>query len=264
MEMAGKTVAVTGGANGIGRAIAEGFAARGARVAIGDLDGAKAAEVGEALGGVGMRLDAAREASMAGFLSVAERRLGPIDAFVSNAGVGVSDGPLWGAGSAPNGAWDLCWSVNVMATVYAARHLVPAMTTRGGGLFVVVASAAGLLHQVGDTPYSVTKHAAVALAEALAVAHGDAGLQVHCLCPEGVRTNLVKGIEHGSQGLSGYIEPKEVADALFAAIDAKQFRVTTHPNTEQYAAMRVAEPDRWLGGMRKIRRDLIARHGRPL
>ncbi|MFW6413420.1 MAG: SDR family NAD(P)-dependent oxidoreductase, partial [Oceanicaulis sp.] len=170
----------------------------------------------------------------------------------------------WGAGDAPNAAWQACWDVNVMASVYAARHLAKSMAARGG-VFVVTASAAGLLNQIGDAAYSATKAAAVSVAESLAIAHGDSGLSVHCLCPEGVNTPLVKGIEGGAQGLSGYIEADDVAKTLLAAIEAKRFLVTTHENTSQYAAMKGAERDRWVGGMRKLRRMLLeANGGRPL
>ncbi len=264
MDLAGKVVAITGGANGIGRALSEGFATRGARVAIGDLDGAGAAALAETLQGFGARLDVASEHGMSQFLAKTERALGPVDIVVSNAGVGVTDGPLWDAASAPNESWLTCWNVNLMASVYAARHTVPGMIARGGGVFIIVASAAGLLNQIGDAPYSVTKAAAVSFAESLAITHGDAGLQVHCVCPEGVRTNLIKGIEDGAQGLSGYIEPSAVAEAVFAGMDAGTFRIFTHPNTQEFAQLRLADADRWLGGMRKLRRSIIAKIGRPM
>jgi NAD(P)-dependent dehydrogenase (short-subunit alcohol dehydrogenase family) len=133
-----------------------------------------------------------------------------------------------------------------------------------GGVFVVTASAAGLLAQIGDAPYSATKAAAVSFAECLAITHGDAGLQVHCLCPEGVRTPLVEGMEGGAQGLSGYIEASAVADTLLAAMEDKRFLVTTHPNTLEYAAKKGAGRDRWVGGMRKLRRMVLeANNGRP-
>jgi NAD(P)-dependent dehydrogenase (short-subunit alcohol dehydrogenase family) len=264
VDWTSKTAIVTGGASGIGKALAEALHARGARVAIADLDRAAAETVGAACGGFGAAVDVGDEAQLVRFLNLVERRLGPVDAFFANAGLGVTDGPGWGAGSAPNAAWDLCWRVNVMHAVYAARHLIPGMTARGGGIFVVTASAAGFLNSIGDSAYTATKHAAVSFAESVAIAHGDEGIQAHVLAPEGVNTPLVKGIEHGAQGLSGYLEPELVARKTLEAIDDKRFRVFTHDNTADYAAMRVAEPDRWLGGMRKIRRELVKAHGRPL
>ncbi|MGJ3233098.1 MAG: SDR family NAD(P)-dependent oxidoreductase [Oceanicaulis sp.] len=263
MDFSGKTAVVTGGASGIGKAVAEALHARGAKLAIADMNGEGAAQAGAACGGFGERVDVTDEYALTRFLNKVERTLGPVDVYVSNAGIGVSDGPGWGAGDAPNASWEACWRVNVMASVYAARHLAKAMAARGG-IFVITASAAGLLAQIGDAPYSATKAAAVSFAENLAIAHGDDGLQVHCLCPEGVRTPLVEGIERGAQGLSGYIEASTVAEALLSAMEAKRFLVTTHENTSQYAAMKGAERDKWVGGMRKLRRMLLeANGGRP-
>jgi NAD(P)-dependent dehydrogenase (short-subunit alcohol dehydrogenase family) len=264
MDFSGKTAIVTGGASGIGKAVSEALHAAGAKVAIADMNADGAAKVGAACGGFGERVDVTDEHVLTRFINKVERTLGPVDVYISNAGIGVSDGPGWGAGDAPNAAWQACWDVNVMASVYAARHLAKSMATRRG-IFVVTASAAGLLAQIGDAPYSATKAAAVSFAENLAIAHGDAGLQVHCLCPEGVRTPLVEGIEGGAQGLSGYIEASVVAEKLLAAMDEKRFMVTTHENTAQYAAMKGAERDKWVGGMRKLRRMLVeANGGRPL
>lgn len=264
MDFSGKTAIVTGGASGIGKAVAEALHAAGAKVAIADMNADGAAKVGAACGGFGERVDVTDEHILTRFINKVERTLGPVDVFISNAGIGVSDGPGWGAGDAPNAAWQACWDVNVMASVYAARHLAKSMAERGG-IFVVTASAAGLLAQIGDAPYSATKAAAVSFAENLAIAHGDAGLQVHCLCPEGVKTPLVEGIEGGAQGLSGYIEASVVAEKLLAAMDERRFLVTTHDNTAQYAAMKGSERDKWVGGMRKLRRMLVeANGGRPL
>jgi len=264
MGFSGKVAVVTGAASGIGKAVAGALHARGARIAAADLDGAGAASVGEALGGFGARVDVSDEASLTRFLNLVERRLGPVDIYVSNAGIGVTDGPSWGAGDAPNAAWRACWDVNVMASVYAARHLARSMAARGGH-FVITASAAGLLAQIGDAAYSATKAAAISFAESLAITHGDDGLKVHCLCPEGVRTPLVEGIEGGAQGLGGYKEPEEVAETLLRAMDQGIFLVTTHEQTPQYAALKGAERDRWVGGMRKLRRMLVdSNNGRPM
>lgn len=264
MDLTGKTAIVTGAASGIGKAIAQALHARGARIAAIDLNGQGAEVTGAALGGLGARVDVTDEAALTRFINKTERTLGPVDIYISNAGIGVTDGPGWGAGDAANASWQACWDVNVMASVYAARHLARPMAARGGH-FLITASAAGLLSQIGDAPYSATKAAAVAFAESLAITHGDDGLIVHCLCPEGVRTPLVEGVEGGAQGLSGYIEASDVADAVLAAMAEKRFLITTHPNTAQYAAHKGGERDRWVAGMRKLRRQVMAsNHGRPM
>lgn len=263
MDLSGKIAIVTGGASGIGRAIADTLHGKGARVAIADLHANAADKAGQACGGFGQQVDVADEAQLTRFINAVERKLGPVDIYVSNAGLGVTDGPGWGAGDAPDASWQLCWDVNLMASVRAARHLARKIAAREGH-FVITASAAGLLAQIGDAPYSATKAAAVSFAESLAITHGDDGLKVHCLCPEGVRTPLVEGIEGGAQGLGGYLEPEEVAATLLDAMDANRFLVMTHEKTPDYVAMKGADRDRWVGGMRKLRRMLIEKLGRPM
>lgn len=263
MDWEGKVVAVTGGARGIGRALAEAALKRGAKVAICDLDGGQAVETAKAIGAVGAGVDVSDEAAVAAWITRTEGRLGPIDAYFSNAGVAGGDGPQFGAATAPNAAWEKAWQVNVMSSVYAARHLVPLMIQRGGGVFVVTASAAGYLNAIGDSAYSATKHAAVSFAESLAINHGDDGLQVACICPEGVKTAMTKGLENSAMAMSGFIEAVDVAEAAFTALAEKRFCVFTHASTGEYAAARVTAQDQWLGGMRKIRRGLIEATGRP-
>ncbi|WP_439632560.1 SDR family oxidoreductase [Glycocaulis sp.] len=263
MDLRGKVAIVTGGASGIGLAVAEALHAKGAMIAIADLNAGAAAEAGKSLAGFGEAVDVGDEAALVRFINKVERTLGPVDIYVSNAGLGVTDGPGWGAGDAPNAAWDLCWQVNVMGSVFAARHLARKIAARGGH-FVITASAAGLLAQIGDAPYSATKAAAVSFAECLAITHGDEGMNVHCLCPEGVNTPLVQGIEGGAQGLGGYLEADEVAQILLKAMEDKRFLVMTHANTPGYVATKGQDRDRWVGGMRKLRRMLVEKLGRPM
>lgn len=256
MQLTDKVALVTGGAHGIGRALVERFLAEGARgVAIVDRDAKTSFEVAREIGdrALGLGGDVGREADVASAVAVTEERFGPIDLMVSNAGIGSMAGI-----EAPDELWQQVWDVNVMAHVYAARAVVPSMVARGEGYILSTASAAGLLSQIGDAPYSVTKHAAVAFAEWLSITYGDAGIKVSCLCPQGVNTDLLKAATAGASGevvmSQGVIEPEDVAEAVVAGLAAEQFLILPHPEVHGYLQLKAAEPDRWLGGMRKLQR----------
>lgn len=271
MEVRDKVVVVTGGANGIGRALCRRFAAEGARaVAVADLDGDGAATVAAELGDTALALEVnvAIEADIIRLVEVTEQRCGPIDLFCSNAGIGAPAGGV----EAPNEGWQQIWDVNVMAHVYAARAVLPAMIARGEGYLLNTASAAGLLTNLGAGPYSVTKHAAVGLAEWLAITHGDQGIKVSCLCPQGVRTNLLLGGLTAAGPASseqaelagavvlaqGTIEPEQCAEAVIAGLADERFLILPHPEVLDYFRNKAADYDRWLGGMRKLARRVSA------
>lgn len=259
----GQVVAVTGGARGIGRAMAAAFKARGAKIAIADLHGAE--ETAAELGGFGMRVDVTKDEDVARFIAETEDRLGPISVYVSNAGILRADAPSFDAAGASDEDWRQSFEVNVLGAVRGARHVWPRMKSRGGGVFVLVASAAGLLAQIGASSYTATKHAAVAFAESLAVAHGDEGLQVVCVCPQAVRTDMLGSSgDGGVAGMDGVVEPAEVAAVTLKAIENKQFLALPHPSVAGYEQLRANERDRWLGGMRKLRRTLVAARGQPV
>lgn len=277
VELAGKVVVVTGGANGIGRALCRRFAAEGVRgLAVADLDGAGAAALAAELGAVAlpMEVNVAVESDVVRLVEVAQDRLGPIDLFCSNAGIAAPAGGV----EAPNEGWQQIWDVNVMAHVYAARAVLPWMIARGEGYLLNTASAAGLLTNLGAGPYSVTKHAAVGLAEWLAITHGDQGIKVSCLCPQGVRTDMLMaaaglGADAGQDGgereggdptqaqlagaavlAHGAIEPEDVAEAVVAGLADERFLILPHPEVLDYFRNKAADYDRWLGGMRKLQR----------
>lgn len=241
MELTDKVVVVTGAAHGIGRAMALRFAAEGVRgVVVADLDAdgaaATARGVDERRGRVGaalaVRCDVGVDVDVAALVAQAEESFGPVDLFCANAGVAVGTDPV----STPDEVWDRAFNVNVKAHIYAARHLLPGWLARGGGYFLATASAAGLLTQIGSAPYSVTKHAAVAFAEWLAVTYGDRGLRVSCLCPMGVNTDMLAGgLSAGDEGAAAVreagavLEPDEVADAVVRGLADERFLILTPP-----------------------------------
>ena len=251
-----KTVIVTGGASGIGAAIARRFADGGANLVIGDLDGGKADQLASSFGGAGMRCDVTVEADIQALVAFAEERFGPVDMFVSNAGIVFGEGDH--AASASNEVWQTCWDVHVMAHVYAARAVLPSMIERGEGYLLQMASAAGLLSQIGDAAYSATKHAAVAFAESLAITHGEQGVRVSVICPQYVATPMLGyKDENPTPAGEGVITPEKVADAVIAGVENESFLILPHPEVAQFMQLKSADYERWLGGMRKLRRNII-------
>ncbi len=249
MKLAGKRAIVTGGANGIGRALAQRFAAEGARVVVADLDFEGARQLAAEIDGLALAVDVADEAALRALVERAEREVGPVDLFCSNAGIGALGGL-----EVANEGWQRIWEVNVMAHVYAARAVLPSMLERGAGYLLITASAAGLLTQIDSAPYSVTKHAAVGFAEWLAVRYGDRGIAVSALCPQAVRTAMTADYADGGvAGVDGMLEPEQVADCAVEAIGEERFLILPHPTVAGYLQKKVADYDRWLAGMRRLR-----------
>jgi len=244
-----KCVAITGAASGIGRAIAVKCIENGAAVAISDINEKLVMETASEIGAHGFYCDVGDETSVRAFIQGAQDICGPIDMFVSNAGIGVPDNGHAASGS--NESWEKSWQINMMANVYAGRALIPGWQERGDGRFVIVASAAGLLAQVGTASYTVTKHAAVGYAEYLAIMHKDDGIAVHCICPQYVKTNMTKGLDDVKEGPNKHLLPSDVADALFACIEQGQFLVLPHPVIKDYFQAKAADHDRYIAGMAK-------------
>ena len=255
MKLEGKCVVVTGAAGGIGAALARRFATEGARaVVVSDRDADGIDKVAHGIAGessseaLAVPCDVTQESQLLALVDTTEARLGPIDLFCSNAGV-IS----LGGADASDDDWQLSLGVNLMAHVYAARILVPRMLERGGGYLLQTASAAGLLTQLGSAPYSVTKHAALALAEWLAITYGDQGLKVSVLAPQAVRTAMTAGVvDGGVAGVDGMLEPDAVADAVVAGLDAESFLILPHPRVLEYFQRKASDYERWLNGMRRL------------
>ncbi len=249
MKLEGKHVVVTGGGNGIGKALCQRFKAEGARaIVVADLDGAGAEAVAAEVGGLGRRIDVSDEAQIKSLVAEAEAANGPIDLFVSNAGIGTP-----GGAEATDEQWQKIWEINVMAHIYAARAVLPGMIERGEGYLLNTCSAAGLLTQIGSAPYAVTKHAAVSFAEWLAISHAHQGIKVSALCPQAVRTNMTANMQGGGvAGVDGMIEPDEVAQVVVDGLAAETFLILPHPTVLTYMQRKAGDYDRWLKGMQRL------------
>jgi NAD(P)-dependent dehydrogenase (short-subunit alcohol dehydrogenase family) len=256
MDIKNKVVIVTGGASGIGRALCERFSKEGARgVVVADLDEAGALQVAGAIGGMAQQTNVADEAEVRGLVQAATDRFGQVDLFCSNAGVIVRADE-----DASNQQWQRHWDVNVMAHVYAARAVLPQMLARGEGYLLQTASAAGLLNQVNAAPYSVTKHAAVGFAEWLSIAYGEHGIRVSCLCPQGVRTPMLRSADGGSRPsflADGAVSAEQVADAVVEGLRKEHFLILPHAEVLGFFQRKAADYERWLRGMRRLRDKVV-------
>lgn len=250
MELKDRIVVITGGASGIGEAMARRFAAEGARgVVVADRDLEAARQVAEDISGLAVPVDVGLAADIARLVDEAEEHFGPVDLFCSNAGIAVPGGI-----ELPDELWSQSWDVNVMAHVHAARVLVPRMLERGSGYLLNTASAAGLLSQF-DAPYAVTKHAAVSFAEWLAITYGARGIGVSCLCPGAVDTPMLRSAtEIRRELMSGGHEltADDVAQTVVDGLREERFLILPHEEVLTYYRSKAEDIDRWLRGMQKL------------
>ena len=252
MEVKDKVVVVTGGASGIGKSLCERFAEEGAHaVVVADIDiggvNSTLSNIEKSAKGLGLQCDVSNEDAVKNLVSVTLREFGRIDLFCSNAGIFTAGGV-----EVSNDQWENIWGINVMSHIFAARAVLPSMLERGEGYLLNTSSAAGLLSQVGSAPYSVTKHAAIGLAEWLSITYGNRGIKVSVLCPQAVRTAMTAGGDGGVAGLDGMLEPEDLATSVIEALDREQFLVLPHPEVLTYMRRKTDDYDRWLGGMRRL------------
>ncbi len=267
MELQDKIVIVTGGASGIGRGLVQRFHQEGAsHVVVADRDEAGAKSAAAEVGGTGVGLDVSDQEAIRALVEQTERDHGRIDLFVSNAGY-VTVGGL----EAPIDELQRMWEVHVLAHLYAARATLPGMIERGAGYLLSTASAAGLLSQFGSVHYAVTKHAAVALAEWIAITHGHQGIGVSVLCPQAVETNIGRNSPHrakmgagpGVASQDGVLRPSDVAQAVIDALREERFHVLPHPQVGEYVKRKGMDVDRWIGGMQRLQGSLFTPEAHP-
>jgi NAD(P)-dependent dehydrogenase (short-subunit alcohol dehydrogenase family) len=256
MEVAGRVIVVTGGAKGIGRALATRFAAAGAEaVIVADLDVEGASAAAREIGARAIGCDVSRESDVKQLVDRVEADHGRIDIFCSNAGIAVGGGP-----EASNEDWQRIWEVNLMSHVFVARHVLPGMLARGEGYLLGTVSAAGLLNHVFAAPYGVTKAAALSLFEWLSIAHGAEGIRVSCLCPQGVKTDMLAAEKRlGLEFLTdNALEPEAVAEVVLQGIRDEKFLILPHPEVADYFRRKADDYDRWLNGMRRLRANILS------
>lgn len=260
MEISGKIAVVTGAARGIGRAIAEALIAGGARVVICDLVLEQVSKTGKEIGATAIRCDVSKPDAIKDMIDTVQANIGAIDIFISNAG--FVGGEPHHAASADDAIWQKSWDIHVMAHVWAARNLLPDMIKRKSGYLINVASAAGLLSQIGDAAYSASKAAALSFAESLAISHGDDGVKVSVVCPQYVASDMLGYSDPSAAPVhDGLITPAQVAETVIDGIVQETFLILPHDIVRSYVAHKASDHDRWIKGMRKLRRKALDQTG---
>ncbi len=253
MDVADRVIVVTGGGRGIGRALCQRMAVESPRaIVVADRDTAAALATAQEIAGHAFTCDVADEAQVRDLVSFARETFGRIDIFCSNAGITAS-----GGAEVPTDQWQAIWDVNVMSHVYAARHVVPLMLKQGEGCLLQTISAAALVTEIGSAPYSVTKRAALAFAEWLAVQHGRDGLLVSCLCPMGVDTDMLDDTDPVHQYLQmRSLSPEDVAQSVIKGLAEERFLILPHPEVAEFFRLKAEDYDRWLRGMQRLNQKI--------
>lgn len=269
MDLNSKNVVVTGAGSGIGAALARRFSAAGANLTLADRDPTGLGEVVASIeasrpGTVhSVLVDVGTEHGNKSLVESARDAFGSIDLFFANAGLAIGTD----LAATDEHVWHTALDVNFHAHRWAAKHLLPEWLGRGEGYFACTASAAGLLSQIGSAPYTVTKHAAVAFAEWLAITYGDRGIKVSCLCPQGVNTKMLSADPGDGtidprggdvvRAAGAVLEAAEVAEVTLEAIAEERFLILPHPEVADYERAKAADRERWLSGMRKLQRRVL-------
>ena len=259
MKFENQTILITGGAQGIGFALSKKFSVMGANVVIADIH-KDTPNIAKNFGGFGYICDVTREEELNNFITFAEDRLGGVHCFISNAGTIFVDPDH--VASASNKTWELSWKLHVMSHVYAARRLLPGMLDRKYGYLVNTASAAGLLYQIGDAPYSASKAAAISFSEGIAISHGDDGIRSSVICPQYVASNLLEFSDpKDAEKIEGLLSPEIVAEKVYEAMCREEFLILPHSKVQKYLTNKVSDYDRWIDGMQKLKKKSITKRG---
>jgi len=267
MELQDRAAIVTGGGHGIGRAVAEALAARGARVAVADVDTARASKIAARVGGIAVHCDVGDPGAVAALVAATEAALGPVELVASNAGI-LDPGP------------DLASTVeqvrrivdvNLLAHVWMAQAVLPGMVERGHGALVQTVSSAALITGPSGMGYTLTKHGALGFAEWVALNYSHRGVRVACLCPNVVNTGMIgrneddEAASHAVDAdlvarIGNVIEPEEAAAAALAALDEGRFLALPHPRVGESFARKAQDYDAWLdrtaGRLRRMRGEV--------
>lgn len=256
MDVADRVIIVTGGGNGIGRAMCRRMAVEDPRAIIVADNNAEAAQaVADEIRATPFTCDVSDEDQIRELVQFARTEFGRIDLFCSNVGITAKGGT-----DVPNDEWQAIWDVNVMSHVYTARHVVPIMLRQGEGCMLQTISAAALVTEVGSAPYSVTKRAALAFAEWLSIQHGRNGLKVMCLCPMGVQTDMLDEEDPVHQYLQmDALSPEDVAESVIAGLAEENFLILPHPRVAEFFEFKAEDYDRWLRGMQRLNQKLSKR-----
>ena len=260
MNVKDKIIFVTGGAHGIGKGLCQRFADEGAKkIVVADLDYANAKNVAGEIGGLAFELDVSSEGQVKDVVEKILNEFGHVDLVCSNAGIAGAAGSL----EVSNDVWRKIYEVNVLSHLYLARAVFPSMIEKGAGYFLLTVSAAGLLTHFEAAPYSVSKHAALALAENLAIEFYDEGIRISCLCPQGVRTAMIASAEGEPENFltAEAISAEECADAVVKGLESENFLILPHAEVAQYIVNKAENYDRWLHSLRKMRKAVLAKRG---
>lgn len=256
MNLNNKNVVITGGAQGIGAAVARRFAVEGANIVVADVNQSACDDVARNCGGIGIICDVTQEAQVRSLVTMAENHFGTIDLFFSNAGICPNEPSH--AASANNDIWTQCWDVHVMSHVYAARAVLPSMLERRDGYLLQMSSAAGLLSQIGNAAYSTTKHAAIGFAESMAITHGNDGIKVSVVCPQYVATPMLGYNDTGTvENVPGVITADALAETVVKGVSEEAFLILPHPDVANYIQFKAKDYEKWLGAMRSLRGTII-------